>query len=390
MKTQATRWTVKELRARYTQVDFPGYQREPNVWSRDAKQRLIDSMLREFDIASFYFYVNSDDSRDCVDGRQRIGAIMSFLGENPNDDDNAFEFRILNEVYRDEGHLFSALENLTFDEISRRDERECQEFVQRFLSYGLTVVELSKTHDSREFNLQFARLNLGTIINSGEKLHAMVGELRDLCFGEYGRQEFLRSVNVPTRRFSREQLAAQILAQVFTMERSKREKGVREFARTRHFDLQRLFKEYTRVPEDERAWIDKLNAIMARLSVAFGKRRVLRNRAIVVSVVLLAYEREIESEQEADSIAEFVEEFVRRLKWQIGKGWSADSEYRYLIDFQRNVTQASVERRAVEGRAAVLEEEYERWAREARLRGDGEYMEAHKGEDPREACRGGT
>ena len=68
-------WTVEQLQQNYGQIHFPEYQRDPNVWSRDAKQRLIDSMMREFDIAPLYFYTRENDVIDCVDGRQRIGAI---------------------------------------------------------------------------------------------------------------------------------------------------------------------------------------------------------------------------------------------------------------------------------------------------------------------------
>ena len=78
-------WTVEQLQQKYGQIHFPEYQRDPNVWSRDAKQRLIDSMMREFDIAPLYLYTRENDVIDCVDGRQRIGAIMSFLGINERD-----------------------------------------------------------------------------------------------------------------------------------------------------------------------------------------------------------------------------------------------------------------------------------------------------------------
>ena len=56
-----------------------------------------------------------------------------------------------------------------------------------------------------------------------------------------------------------------------------------------------------------------------------------------------------------------------------------DPEYRYLIDFQKHVTQASVEKAAVAARARVLEEEFRRWVEGQRLKGDEEY-EASKGE----------
>ena len=251
MKKETTSWNVTTLREQFHRLNFPEYQREPNVWSRDAKQRLIDSMLREFDVASFYFYVNGNDSIDCVDGRQRVGAIMSFLGDNPKDEDNKFEFRVLNEIYQDEAHPLAAFDKMSFGEIVAKAENgeeqqeEARKFVDAIMGYTLTIVKLSESEEPREFNLQFARLNLGTIINSGEKLHAMVGELRDVCFDDLGRHSFLESTNVPTRRYSREQLAAQILLQVFSIEQSRQEGTPHEYARTRHFDLQRFFKDCT-------------------------------------------------------------------------------------------------------------------------------------------------
>ena len=81
MEKKVVPWSVEDLRANFPRVDFPEYQREPNLWSLIEKQRLIDSMIRRFDIASLYFYRHGDGAIDCVDGRQRIGAIMSFLGE---------------------------------------------------------------------------------------------------------------------------------------------------------------------------------------------------------------------------------------------------------------------------------------------------------------------
>jgi len=41
-------------------------QREDNIWSRADKQRLIDSILRGFDIASFYFSEDGDGDLHCI------------------------------------------------------------------------------------------------------------------------------------------------------------------------------------------------------------------------------------------------------------------------------------------------------------------------------------
>ena len=385
MEKQIDTWSVETLRERYPQIDFPEYQREPNLWSLTEKQRLIDSMVRRFDIAPLYLYQDESGSIDCVDGRQRIGTIMSFVGSNERDNDANFRFRILNEIYDEENPYFKALDGKTFEDIQNVQEYPnvtvAQQFVEHILQYQLTVVMLSDSRRSEEFNLQFTRLNLGAIINSGEKLHAMVGDLRDTCFGYFGQHPFLQGTNIPTRRFAREQVGAQILAQVFALEESE------SFTRTRHIDLQRLFKLKSNLDETQRQTIDRVSSLLDYLDAAFKELSVLRNRAITVSTVLLAWEREVATQEEANEVAAFIDEFVHRLSWQVKKGLLVDPEYRYLTDFQRHVTQASAEGSSVDARAQTLEEEFERWRQLHELRGDAEWKEQHPGLDPSEESR---
>ena len=381
-------WPISKLREKYSQIDFPEYQREPNLWTVTEKQRLIDSIIRRFDIAPLYLYGHETDSFDCVDGRQRIGTIMSFLGLD-QDDSADFRFRILNEIYDEEHPNFGSFDNKTFADIKQLAEqsddsetkKDAEHFVQSLLNYELNVVILSESSRSEEFNLQFTRLNLGAIINSGEKLHAMVGDLRDVCFDQLGNHAFLQATSIPTRRFAREQVAAQILAQVFSLAESK------SYARTRHIDLQRLFKLKSNLDEGETEIIERVSELLDRLNLAFGGHSPLRNRAITVSTVLLAWELGLETQEDADDVAAFMDEFVLTLNWQVRKGLSMDPEYHYLSDFQRSITQASAESSSVAARAKTLQEEFDRWRASTQLRGDVEWIERHPGSDPRQESR---
>lgn len=377
MKKESFRWTVKDLSEWYGTINFPEYQREPNIWSKAAKQRLIDSVLREFDIASIYLYDDDDGSLDCIDGRQRLGAMMSFIGENPEDPHNGFEYKRTNEVFIDEDQPFVELEGRPFADIkaAAADGHEAAKmFSKRLWEYPFNVVRLSGSREPEEFNLQFTRLNLGTILNSGEKLHAMVGELRDVCFNDLGKHPFLAGTSIQTRRFAQEQVAAQILGQVFPLA----EDGT--FGRTRHFDLQRLFKKHTSLTGEQVEWISRTKHIMDLLMQSFQDVSVLKSRALTVSAVLLAWELGVTTEEEAKTLARFMEEFLCRLKWQVKKKLDFDLPYRYLIDFQRHVTQASVEKPAVEERARVLKEEFVRWTQSGELQGDDQYAGDPAGE----------
>lgn len=385
MRKTTSTWTVRDLSKRYSQINFPEYQREPTLWARVAKQRLIDSMLRQFDIASLYLYDNEDGSFDCVDGRQRIGAIMAFLGLNVEDEDNAFEIRTLNEIFDDDPPPFAKLVGLTYQDVSREAAHgtpPAKSLVQEFNDYKLTVVKLAGAGRPEEFNLQFTRLNLGTIINSGEKLHAMVGDMRDVCFQKDGlsKHPFLDDIGIPTRRYAKEQVAAQILAQVFAVARTG------EYTRTRHFDLQRFFKEYSSLDPNDKKLVSEVRLTLDALQSAFADRSILRNRAITISVVLMAWKFKLSKGPKVRAFAEFVQEFLCRLKWQVEKGLDVDDEYRYLIDFQRHVTQASVEKPAVQARAMTLESEYALWITKHVLAGDPDFKARTKLR-PSEECR---
>ena len=389
MRKNTETWTIRDLRDRFNLIHFPEYQREPTVWGRDAKQRLIDSITRRFDIASFYFYVNADESWDCVDGRQRIGAIMSFLGLNDEDREHkGFEYRVLNEIFEDPSNPDRRFDGRRWSELEGSDDPADMEFMNRILDYELTVIMLRDSAAAEEFNLQFTRLNLGTIINSGEKLNAMVGELRDACFRQLATHAFLQTAAIPTRRFAREQLAAQIVAQVFAIADGG-PGDAREYARIRHHDLQRLFKEHTTLGEDRKALLRGVRATMDLLASDEVSFPALRSRAMVLSAFLLAHESGIvdEGKGRAQQLAEFLSDYSRCLKWQIPKGLDVDPEYRWLVNFQRHLTQASVEKPAVRYRANALKDAYEEWLSTGELPGDADYRTSHPGENPAELRR---
>lgn len=369
MKKEAHKWSIRQVAERFNRIIFPEYQREPTVWNRRAKQRLIDSIIRDFDIASLYLYRTEDGDLECIDGRQRINAIMSFRGENPESEDNGFTFDRINEIVPEEESPYDSLRGLSWEEIRDQDDRTSREFVEKFEAYEVVVIELSDSARPEEFNLQFSRLNLGVIINSGEKLNAMVGFMRDVCFAGdgIGAHPFLEGIRIPTRRFAREQTAAQILCQIFALESDG------GFARARYIDLQFFFKRHSNENEDDKAVVDKVRACLDRLSEGFQDLQILRNRAITVSVVCFCYLKELDA-QGVLRFYEFLQVFIGRLQWQLSKGLNVDSEYHYLIEFQRHLTQASVEKPALRERHRVLGEEWARWLDEGRLRGDQDFQ----------------
>lgn len=360
MERDATSRSIEELHAEFARIEFPEYQREPTVWSRDQKQRLLDSILRDFDIAAIYVYEREDGGWECIDGRQRLNAMMSFLGANPDDPDNEFSLRIRNEVADDVDDELRDLEGSTFDKLPKS-------YKEKVTEYRVTTIVLSGSREPWEFNLQFLRLNLGALINAGERLHAMVGVMRDCLFKspELGQHPFLGRVGVPSRRFARELIAAQVMLEVS----AKAESG--DFARARHFDLQRYVKQHAdEVDPRVEEVVPTLNALEEH-APELGKR--LGNRAICVSVIVAAWELEIRDNPDlAREYGVFVEAFLDRLAGQVEKmkEFKPDPHYDYLVTFQRHLTQAAVEKPAIRYRHGILMREFALWSGNGKLTGD--------------------
>ena len=382
MERETTALPIKDLQRDFVDMQFPQYQREPDIWSRDQKQRLIDSILRLFDIASVYFYRREDGTLECIDGRQRLNAIMSFLAKNPADErDNGFALRLENEISSGLTTDFDPLNGHTFREIEHHASNEgsplhdlAKRAQEEILRYRITTVYLSGTKDEEEFNLQFLRLNLGTLINAGEKLHAMVGAMRNVVFGDngIGRHSFFESVRIPTRRYAKELTAAQVLLQIFSLSE------LEEFARARHVDLQRFLKQYEDVDPAHPLIGEVRDTLDAMGNGVVGATDYLRNRAVTVSLILLAWRRNVANgDLQAKDFWEFARNFAKRLKSQVGKmkSFNVDAEYQHLVEFQRHLTQAAVERPALTRRHEILNRSLDQWLEDGTLEGDREYEE---------------
>lgn len=363
MKKFNTFWTIKDLKERRQEVEFPEYQREPTVWNLEKKRRLIDSILRGFDIASFYFYKKEERTFDCIDGRQRINAILSYLGENKADPkDNEFSLTMANEISNEAGSYAEA-NGKKFGDLPLK-------FKTRILEYEINVVEIFDVEDEKELNLLFLRLQLGQILNAGERLHAMTGEMRDYIFDDIGHHEFFSEISIPYRRYAREQVAAQIALNYFSKKKDK------EFHRSRYLDLQEFFKNGSELSEADKELFaeirERLDKVREQLD---DKLDIIRNRAVAVSVFLFVGELiDLNRENELNQFAEFLVEFLETLKWQIPQGFEMHPAFYHLRDFQTYVNQAAGERYAIQGRHDYLSKAFEFYKDNGMISGDAEYF----------------
>jgi hypothetical protein len=365
MKTIHKYWPISELAKNIGEIEFPEFQREPNVWKLDKKQRLIDSILRDFDISSIYLHKKESGGYDCIDGQQRINAIMSYLGMNDADEeDNKFHSKIENEIYNDEGK-FDEVEAVRFSTIQET------EWGRKILDYKLNIVEVTDVEDEQELNLLFLRLQIASVLNAGEKLNAMTGDMRDIIFYDIGKHAFLSKIRIPQRRFAREQVAAQIVLNEF----SKRDNDA--FHRSRYVDLQGFFKEYDKFAPEDKETVLSIKQKFDKIDKYFGnKLEHIENRAIAVSVYIFVSQLlDTGKEAEIKQFVEFFEIFLRTLKWQLPLGVQMQPAYYDLLKFQTNVTQAAGEKSAIERRHNFLGEYFYYYKENKKIKGDDEYLE---------------
>jgi uncharacterized protein with ParB-like and HNH nuclease domain len=187
MKMTAEKRAIDKIHRRRDRYEIPDWQRS-EVWSREQKQRLVDSILRGWKLPKFYFLKLSDEEIEVVDGQQRLNAIFEFFGnELPLSKSSVKEFGA--EYYKDlptkYADAFDDFE-IEFDLIEDADEKDLKEF--------------------------FQRLQQGLPLTSSEKLNSVHSKLRDFCRKLAEHRFFAKKVLASNKRYGHFDIAAKVAA----------------------------------------------------------------------------------------------------------------------------------------------------------------------------------
>lgn len=367
-------WTIDRLSKSTSTIEFPEFQRDPTVWKLDKKERLIDSIVRGLDISSIYFFKRDDGKFDCIDGQQRINAIWSYLGINKTDPDNMFHAKIENEVYNDEKQ-FAEVHQKRFEHLGK-------EWQKKILEYELNIIFITKTEDEDELSLQFIRLQLGAPLRAGEKLNAMMGDMRNFIFDKendaFIKMDYFSETSIRKGRFGRQEVASQLLLNAF----SKKEDG--EFHRSRYLDLQEFFKKKEKFANADKKIIEEVKRVLKVISKHFKENlKFINSKAIAISVFLFINELvQLKKEKDIDAFIEFFIKFLKTKEWQVTKGLDMNKAYREILSFQTSLTQAAGEKTAIQTRHDFWRDYFEYYQKHgAMIKGDKEF-EKETGEDP--------
>ena len=190
MKTRQDFLTVKdivELRKNEMVKPNPEYQRGV-VWSRDQQMKLIDSVLRGYQLPIIYLHEirrniagMQHDHFEIIDGQQRIQSLYMFAEGafplyKPDDEKAKFPKFLQNQSCEWGGKTFNSFTNDLHD---------------KFLETKLPVAFI-ESDDDNEIRDLFVRLQAGSSLNAQEKRDAYPGNFTDFILKLGGKPDIAR------------------------------------------------------------------------------------------------------------------------------------------------------------------------------------------------------
>lgn len=179
----------------------PEYQRLGDIWTKDKKQLLVDSVINGYDIPKLYFHkLSGAESKEyrysIIDGKQRLQALWGFIdGEFALSDD--FEYLANSSV---------SAGGMGYVELAR----DYPQLKMQFDTYQLSIVAV-ETDDMDLIEDMFSRLNEAVPLSAPEKRNAFGGTMtkgiRELATHNF----FERVLPFTNRRYKHFDLAGKYL-----------------------------------------------------------------------------------------------------------------------------------------------------------------------------------
>lgn len=324
------------------------YQRE-KIWSTTEQRLLLDSILQDIDIPKLYLAKVSNNKQfeyECIDGKQRMMTLSSFYrSEHATDAKGGLTLPFLNRQY-------------TYRELKSEHPKVAEHidsYRLDFVSYDMDAFEDEDAADRLIRNI-FRRLQLGVRLNSGERLNALPGTIRDFVFKEMGHEApFFRNTGLSAKRFARQFTLAQICLNSFKRNEAD------DFARTRLVDIEDFFNENANLNSDD-ANLTRIRDVLKIMDAGFGlSASNISSKAVAVSAYLFIESLYLEDKTEL--ISEFVLFYIKLLD-EIKRNMEFVKKYRnaengiVMEQFQKYILQASVEPSSIRRRNKFLNEAF--------------------------------
>ncbi|OGD92421.1 hypothetical protein A2362_03515 [Candidatus Curtissbacteria bacterium RIFOXYB1_FULL_41_59] len=313
--------SLDKLYKRRSKIDIPEYQRE-KVWSLEKKRKFIDTILKGWHVPKLYFRSMDpeDQSFECVDGQQRLNAVFEF-----------YEGKISLPVGSEK--LYGGL---TYDTLKTS-------YSDTFDDYCFQIEEIEDASD-QELEELFLRLQLGTPLNTAEKLNAIGGELRGYIKELADHSFFKDAIGVKNTRFAH----FVICCRFFYLEIFKVPNKLRQE------ELEKMLSDNKKFSRNSSA-AKKVKLILGFLYEVFKENsKLLTNRANIVSCYyLISLFKDIKSlNSKVDVFRVFFFDFFTALQAEVEKGSRAKD--RDLIAYQDAISRNTDSREAINTRQRIL------------------------------------
>jgi len=278
---------------------------------------------------------------ECIDGKQRMATLLNFYkpertGEIP------LTVRI-------------AAERYTYERL----KKDLAPLAQKIDDFELSFVIYPENLEEEFIREIFRRLQLGVRLNSGEMLKTHSGTLRDFVYKEMGKDApFLRHTNLSEKRFSRQFTLSQICMNSF----ARSETG--DFVRARYDDLEDFLKEkYNLDRRDEN--LVRIREVLKLMDNHFGENaNSISSRAVAVSAYLFV--EGLYVRKESRLMPRFVQFFVTLLdeikdNLKLLRDFEKPENSTILEEFQKYISQASVEPYAIKRRDQFLDKAFKHY-----------------------------
>lgn len=321
MKILKDKKPLDKLYSRRNRYDLqPDFQREA-VWTPTLEQKLLDTILKKWDIPKVYLNTLSDDNFEVVDGQQRFTTIYKFY-------DN--EIALSKEFSEEYGGLY-------YDDLPDKIK-------DIFDDYEIDLVLLEETTDI-ELRELFSRLQLGLALNTGEKLNAIHSKMRDFAKSLTEHNFFTKKIQIKNTRFSHLSISGQLCILAI--------KGIESH---KFSDIENLFNSNINfdVNSEYGKRIKKIINLMDKIFPE--ENQIFRNRASITTIFTIINDLEKTgfdfNEENREKIYHFYEDFDDKLRRVVEKG--ADAEDVELVLYQSKVTQGADNKTSTSLRRNIL------------------------------------
>jgi hypothetical protein len=314
------------------------YQRE-KIWSKRNQEELLDSIIQDIDIPKIYLAEVQDDENfdyECIDGKQRMATLLGFY--KPESSLEPLTVKVAGEKY-------------AYKEL----QKEFPQLAEKIDNFELTFV-IYRTIEEELIREIFRRLQLGVRLNAGELLKTYTGAMRDFIYKEMGKDApFLRHTNLSEKRFSRQFALAQICINSF----NRSETG--DFVRARYDDLGDFFKDKYDLDDNDENLV-RIRKVLTLMDRHFGEEASnISSRAVAVSAYLFV--EDLYMSKKTGSIPQFVKFYVALLEeiknnLKLLSNFNRPSNPTVLEEFQKYISQASVEPYSIKRRNQFLEKAF--------------------------------